>query len=122
MHPVVYTLNEFLAFKPDLVVECAGHSAVASYAVPLLEREIDQIVVSTGSFAEAALLERLKNSAEKSTAKIKPPASALPGANALSAAKFSGLTRVTLRSSKSPRAWKGTPAETAHDLDVMTVP
>jgi aspartate dehydrogenase len=119
-HPVVYKLDEFLAFKPDLVVECAGHSAVASYAVPLLERGIDQIIVSTGSLADAALWEKLKDAAGKSTAKIALPAGALPGVDALSAAKFAGLARVTLCSSKPPRAWKGTPAETVNDLDSMT--
>lgn len=121
-HLVVNTFDELLAFAPDLVVECAGHTAVADYAVPLLERGINQIIVSTGSLADAALLTRLKAAAAASSAKIKLPAGALPGVDALSAAKLAGLDQVTLRSSKPPRAWAGTPAETTHDLNAITAP
>ena len=121
-HTVVYTLEELLAFAPDLVVECAGHSAVSAYAVPLLERGVDQIIVSTGSLADAELLKTITAAAEKSTAKIKLPAGALPGVDALSSAKLAGLTKVTLRSAKPPLAWKGTPAESSHDLDTIQAP
>lgn len=121
-HPVVNSFEKLLAFAPDLVVECAGHSAVAAYALPLLERGIDQIIVSTGSFADAELYAKLKDAAEKSSATIKLPAGALPGVDALSAAKLAGLDRVVLRSSKPPQAWLGTPAETVLDLNAVKTP
>ena len=118
-HPVVNTLEELLAFSPDLVVECAGHSAVAAYAVPVLKRGIDQIIVSTGSLADVILLNKLKAATATSSSRIKLPAGALPGVDALSAASLAGLDRVMLRSSKKPQAWSGTPAETACDLKTI---
>ncbi len=121
-HPVVYTFEQFLAFEPDLVVECAGHDAVSSYAVPVLERGVDQIIVSTGSLADEHLFKSLKSAAANSTAKIKLPAGALPGVDALSSGRLAGLARVKLRSSKPPRAWSGTPAEKSHDLSAIRTP
>ncbi len=118
-HPLVYTLAALLALKPDLIVECAGHSAVQAYAVPVLEAGIDLIIVSTGSLADAPLWDAITAAAARSTAQVKLPAGALPGVDALAAAKVAGLTSVTLRSTKPPRAWKGTPAEAAHDLDAI---
>jgi aspartate dehydrogenase len=119
-HPIVQTLPELLAFKPDLVVECAGHGAVKAYAAPILDAGIDLVIVSTGSLADAALWETVKAAAERSIAHLKLPAGALPGVDALSAAKLAGLSAVTLRSAKPPKAWKGTPAENTHDLDAIT--
>jgi len=116
-YPLVYTLADLLALKPDLIVECAGHAAVQAYAAPVLDAGLDLIIVSTGSLADAALWQTVKAAADRSSGKIRLPAGALPGVDALSAAKLAGLTKVTLRSAKPPAAWKGTPAEQSHDLD-----
>lgn len=121
-HPLVQTLPALLAFKPDLVVECAGHSAVAAYAAPVLAQGLDFIIVSTGSLADEALWNTVKAAAETSAGRVKLPAGALPGVDALAAGKLAGLSKVTLRSSKPPRAWKGTPAEQSHDLGAITAP
>ena len=121
-HPLITSFDELLTFKPDLVVECAGHAAVATYAIPLLERGIDQIIVSVGCLADADLLAKLKSAAETSGSKIKLPAGALPGVDALSAAKLAGLEAVLLRSSKPPHAWVGTPAEESFDLTALETP
>ena len=119
-HAVVQTLPDLLAFKPDIVVECAGHAAVKAYAAPVLAAGLDFIIVSTGSLADAQLWDTVRNAAQNSTARVKLVAGALPGVDALSAAKLAGLTKVTLRSSKPPKAWKGTPAEQTHDLNAIT--
>ncbi|MSO72408.1 MAG: aspartate dehydrogenase [Rhodospirillaceae bacterium] len=121
-HPIVQSLAELLAFNPDLVVECAGHSAVVAYATPVLEAGLDLVIVSTGSLADAALWQTVRTAASRSKGRVKLPAGALPGIDALSAARLAGLTTVTLRSSKPPKAWKGTPAEKTHDLDAITEP
>ncbi len=119
-HPVVQTLPALLAFKPDLVVECAGHSAVEAYAAPVLEAGIDLVLVSTGSLADETLWKKVSAAAARSTAKVRLVAGALPGVDALSAGKLAGLTKVTLQSSKPPKAWSGTPAEKTHDLANIT--
>jgi aspartate dehydrogenase len=121
-HPVVQTWPELKALAPDLIVECAGHSAVKAYGAQVLDAGIDLVVVSTGSLADADLWRDLKAAAERSTAQLKLPAGALPGVDALSAGKLAGLTAVTLKSSKPPKAWSGTQAEKSHDLAAIKTP
>jgi aspartate dehydrogenase len=121
-HPVVQSWPELQALKPELVVECAGHGAVQAYAAAVLDAGIDLILVSTGSLADAALWQQVKAAAERSTAQLKLPAGALPGVDSLSAGRLAGLTKVTLKSSKPPKAWSGTPAEKSHDLRAIKVP
>ena len=121
-HPVVYSLPELLAFKPELVVECAGHSAVKAYGAAVLKAGIDLIVVSTGSLADQALWDEISAAAEASSAQLKLPAGALPGVDSLAAGKLAGIDRVELKSSKPPKAWAGTQAEKSHDLAKITVP
>jgi len=119
-HPLCPSLGDLLSLGPDLVVECAGHSAVKAYAGPVLAAGLDFIIVSTGSLADEALWNEVQAAAAKSKGRVKLVAGALPGVDALSAAKLAGLTKVTLRSSKPPKAWKGTPAEQMHDLDAIS--
>ena len=60
--------------------------------------------------------------AARGPAKVRLVAGALPGVDALAAAKLAGLDSVTLTSSKPPLAWKGTPADSTHNLDKITAP
>ncbi|MDX2223393.1 MAG: aspartate dehydrogenase [Rhodospirillaceae bacterium] len=121
-HPIVRSLDALLAAKPDLVVECAGHGAVKDHGPAVLSAGLDLVVVSTGSLADEALFAGLQTAAAKGQAKIKLPAGALPGVDALAAGKLAGLARVELKSSKPPLAWTGTPAEQSHDLKAITTP
>jgi aspartate dehydrogenase len=114
-HPIVRALPELLAAMPDLVVECAGHGAVKAHGARILETGLDLVIVSTGSLADEALLTGLA-AAARSKARIKLPAGALPGVDALAAGRLAGIDRVELKSSKPPLAWSGTPAEQAVDL------
>jgi aspartate dehydrogenase len=116
-HPVVYSIDALLALTPDLVVECAGHSAVRAVCGPVMAAGIDLVIVSTGSLADQTLWDEVSAASARGAAKVKLVAGALPGVDALAAAKLAGLTSVTLTSRKPPHAWKGTPAETTHDLD-----
>src|SRR5205085_2233894 len=99
-----------------------GHGAVKAYAAKVLNDGFDLILVSTGSLADAALWDEVSAAAKRSTGQLKLPAGALPGVDALSAGKLAGLDKVTLKSSKPPHAWTGTPAEKSHDLAAITVP
>ncbi len=121
-HPIVRSLPDLLALQPDLVVECAGHSAVKSYGAATLRAGINLMIVSTGSLADQALWDEISMAADTSTAKLKLPAGALPGVDALAAGKLAGIDRVELKSSKPPKAWSGTPAEKTHDLTKIMEP
>lgn len=116
---VVGNLDE-LSAVPDLCAECAGHGAVREYGAEVLGRGIDLIVISIGVLADRALYERLREAAVEGGAKLLLPSGAVAGADALAAARVGGLDVVRYTSRKPPRAWTGTPAEEAFDLDGLT--
>ncbi len=108
-HPLVSSLKDMLAWKPDLVVECAGHSAVNDYAAPVLAAGIDLMIISIGALADKELYNQVKEAASGSSAQVILPAGALAGVDGLVAARRAGLTRVSLTSRKPPLAWAGAP-------------
>src|SRR6185369_13585389 len=119
---VVETPQALLALKPELVVECASHEAFRQYAEPVLSAGIDLIAISVGVLADAGYRERVLATARKSGATLEIPAGAIGAIDAIAAARHAGLTRVVYVTRKSPRAWKGTPAETMIDLAAVTAP
>ena len=117
---LVADLQALLACKPDLIVECAGHGAVDAYGVAALQAGCDLMIVSIGSLSDAAREARLTAAAHASGRQIILPAGAIGGIDWLAAAKLAGLTQVTYRARKAPRAWCGTPAEALCDLGALT--
>jgi len=113
-------LDAFIADAPDLVVECASHSAVRSYVPALLEADIDVIIASIGALADEALYDTVTKAAEAGNAQITLPAGAIGGVDVMAAAKLSDITKVVYTGRKPPTAWKGTQAENVVDLDTLT--
>ncbi|MFO1186142.1 MAG: aspartate dehydrogenase [Alphaproteobacteria bacterium] len=114
--PVTTKLADLLATKPDLVVECAGHSAVDAHAVPVLEAGHDILIVSIGALADRALREKVFAAAERTKRQVLLPAGAVAGIDGLAAARYGGLTSVRLRSRKPPLSWGGAPGVEGVDL------
>lgn len=115
--PVLETLEQLLALRPDLVVECAVSTMVRAHGVDVLKSGTDLLVISLSAFAEPGLLDRLRAAAITGGAQLTLPAGALGGIDAIAAARLGGLQYVSLTSTKPPKAWKGTPAEQNVDLD-----
>jgi aspartate dehydrogenase len=111
---------EFWRQAPELVVECAGHSAVRDFCPEVLARGADLIVISLGALANAEVEARLRNAAAKSKGRLMLPGGALGGIDFLASARLAGLDRVCYDSRKPPRAWKGTRAEQTVKLDELT--
>nr|WP_067288200.1 aspartate dehydrogenase [Marinobacterium profundum] len=107
---------------PDLVVECAGQGAIREHGEAVLARGWDLGVISVGAFADNALLDRLQSAAVAGKARIHALAGAIAGIDGLAAAKEGGLDEVVYCSRKSPKSWRGSPAETLIDLDAITEP
>lgn len=120
--PIVETPQALLKLKPELVVECASHEGFREYAEPVLNAGIDLIAVSVGVLADTRYREYVLTTARKSGATLQIPAGAIGAIDVIAAARHAGLTRVAYVTRKSPRAWKGTPAETMIDLAAVTVP
>lgn len=119
---VVTEAAELIAAAPDLIVECAGHSALAEAVVPALEAGIECVVVSIGALADANLHSAVTGAARKGGSRVVLPAGAIGGVDLLASLRPSGIDSVVYTSRKPPLAWKGTPAEGLLDLPGLTQP
>jgi aspartate dehydrogenase len=115
--PVFETVDEALATKPTLFVECGGHGALRAHACSVLQARIDLLVASVGALSDLALETEIRAAAEASGARVLLPAGAIGGLDALAAARRAGLDEVRYTSVKAPKAWRGTHAEKLLDLD-----
>ena len=93
---VVSSFDE-LSTKPDLVVECAGHAGVREFGADALRRGMDFLVISVGALADAGLYADLTSAAKEGAAKLVLAAGAVAGADALSAARVGGISKVTYK-------------------------
>lgn len=114
------TLEELVAFRPDLVIECAGQSAVREMAEPILAAGLDFMIVSTGALVDDDFRSRLIATGQRSGARLLIPAGAIAGLDGLGAMKLGGDLRVSYASIKPPDAWRGTPAEAMIDLSAVS--
>lgn len=115
----VSTIDELLNQKPDIVVECAGHSAVKQFGAKVLGAGINFVVVSAGALADDTLNSRLLRTAKENHATMYVPSGALAGIDGLTAARHAGLSRVSYTGRKPPSAWSGTAAEDVVDLSQL---
>jgi aspartate dehydrogenase len=113
---------ESVTGTPDLVLECAGHAALAQHGAAALERGWPLAVVSVGALSDQPLYERLQRAASAGNASLKILSGAVAGMDGLAAAREAGLDEVVYVSRKSPQSWRGSPAETLIDLDSVTEP
>jgi aspartate dehydrogenase len=111
-----------MATAPEIVAECAGHSAVRQYGEAVLGGACDFLVISVGALADDALRGALLSCAQRHGVRLVLPAGAVGGIDALRAARLSGLHAVHYTGRKPPLAWRGTAAERAVDLDGITAP
>ena len=106
----------------DIVLECASHDAVASYAPDFLARGFDVGIVSTGVFSDPDVLASLLGASEKGGGQIVLAPGAVGGMDALAAARTDDLASVVYTSRKPPMSWSGTPADEKFDLASIDKP
>ena len=115
---VVASLAEFLAARPDLVAEAAGHKALQDHGAAILRAGRDLIVTSAGALADDVLRGQL-DAAVRPDACYRICPGAVGGLELLAAARLAGLRDVLYTSRKPPKAWAGTPAERVVDLAAL---
>lgn len=106
----------------DLVVEAAGREAVAIWGEAALRSAPAFVPASTSALTDAALLERLLQTAEACGSQLILPPGALGGIDAIAAASALPLDEVVHSIVKPPEAWRGTPAEEMVALDALSAP
>lgn len=114
--PLFNNIEDLLREVPDVIIECASHSAVEKYGETILNHGITLILASIGALADDSLYNKLKTAANNGNGSLLLPAGAVGGLDALSAAKISGLKRVCYKGRKPPAAWKGTTADQLGNL------
>jgi aspartate dehydrogenase len=103
----VFSLDELLALRPDVVLDAAGHAALREYGASVLAAGVDLIVLSVGALADDQLLARLRTCAKASGSHVRIASGAIAGLDALSAAALGGLERVTHTVRKPARTLLG---------------
>lgn len=107
-HFCAKAFTEFEAFgaEPlDLVIEIASVSAVGQYGLSVLERSCDLMVLSAGALADEALLETLRSTAAANGVNMYLPSGALFGLDNAKVARFGGVERLSVRSTKPPASF-----------------
>src|SRR5216683_747488 len=89
--PVIIRRGDALPMA-DVVVEVAGHGALAQYGVAALKQGSDLVIASIDALADQELWFSLQQAATCS--KILLPAGAVAGIDALAAARLGGLDQV----------------------------
>ena len=103
----------------------AQDHASAAQVAGVLVRDAARLATSpaahllVGSLADAAREQRVVSAARQSGRQVLLPAGAIGGIDWLAAANLAGLTQVTYRSRKPPRAWAGSPAEQLLNLNTL---
>ncbi len=104
LHPLA-NVDELLAWRPHLVVEAAGHSAVSAHVVPILEVGISVVLASIGALADEALHARVRAAAGQGRAELILPAGAIGGIDYIkTVAQLAGVV-VRYCSRKPTAAW-----------------
>ena len=107
---IVDALPRLLDLQPDIIVEAAGHAAVARFGPDILAQGFHLLLASVGALADRELSRALVAAAAP-VSELWIASGAVAGIDGLLAARSAGLRSVTYTSLKEPKAWNGTPAQ-----------
>ncbi len=109
--PIVRTLDELLALRPDLVVEVAGHDGLRQHGPAVLRAGFDLVAVSVGVLAHSEVYDEILAAAEEGGTQLNIASGAVGALDAIASARQGGLERVTHTVRKPPSTLFGPDAE-----------
>lgn len=100
------TLEELLGSDPDLVIECARQQVLQETGARVLSSGTSLIVSSVGALADEKTHDAFKGAGYAGGAQTFVPAGAIPGIDALAAARHVGLATVRYTRRAPPSTWQ----------------
>jgi len=94
--------ESFLSADVDIVVEAASVNAVRTYAEKVLSHKKDLVIMSVGALADPVFREEVRETARREGRKVYIPSGAIFGLDNLKIGKISPITKLLLRTTKSP--------------------
>jgi aspartate dehydrogenase len=94
--------DSFITADIDIVVEAASVSAVKNYAGRVLSHNKDLVIMSVGALSDTVFRDEIRKLAMKAGRKIHIPSGAIFGLDNLKIGRISEITRLLLRTTKSP--------------------
>lgn len=94
--------ESFISKDFGLVVEAASVNAVKHYALEVLERKKDLVIMSVGALADPGFREELRETAKRYGKRIYIPSGAIFGLDNLKVGRISPVKKLLLRTIKSP--------------------
>ncbi len=94
--------ESFLSADVDIVVEAASVNAVRAYAEKVLSRKKDLVIMSVGALADPVFRENVWETARREGRRVYIPSGAIFGLDNLKIGKISQITKLLLRTTKSP--------------------
>lgn len=107
---------------PDVVVECAGATALVELGPLVLASGADLMPLSLAAMANPGFEATIMAAAAAGPGRLEIPAGAMGSVDFLAAAREDRLDDVLFRAAYPPTRWRGTPAEAMIDLDGVMAP
>lgn len=93
----------------QLVIEAASQEAVKQYAVKVLLKNKDLMILSVGALLDEDLFNSLLEAAKKSNRKIYVPSGAIVGLDNIKSASLESINEIILTTRKPPESLEGAP-------------
>lgn len=102
----VHCVDDLIATKPQLVIEAAGHSAVAEHVVPILRAGIPVVLASVGALANDGLRREVTQAALVGKTSLILPCGAIGALDYVRTVSHLADLRIRYCSRKPVAAWK----------------
>lgn len=97
--------DRFINEPFDLVIEVASIGAVSAYADAVLQKQCDLMILSAGALADEQRKEQLVSIAKEKNRRVLIPSGALFGLDNAKVARYGGVGKLTMRTTKPPRSF-----------------